>query len=456
MKWAGRTSPRPDRSEGDMAFEFKLPDLGEGIQEGEIVRWLVQEGEDVSPEQSLVEVMTEKVTAELPSPVTGRVRELCGEPGDVIQVGAPLLIIDTEEETAEDADTEAEAAPAESRDAEHAVPVPAEAPVSEAGLPVEAAAPGPAAAESSENAARPIAMPAVRRMARDLDVDLAQVSGTGPGGRILAEDVRRAAGVSPELPERRAPEGAPAEAEVEGVRRVPLRGIRRRTAEHLLDSHRNTAPYTYVEEVDFTELVRLRERVQPLAAQQEVRITFLPFIMAALSASLAEHPTINAVVHEGTGDLMLHKEQHIGLAVQTDDGLVVPVIRNVETRNVLDLAREIERLTVNAREGRLTRDEVVGGTFTVTSLGPMGGVLGTPMLNTPQVAILGVHRIGARPMVLEGTVVPRQMANLSLTFDHRYIDGYVGAEFAQSLKRYLEDPALMMFCIAELRGEGFG
>lgn len=404
-----------------MVYEFKLPDLGEGVHEGEIVRWLVKAGDEVERDQPLVEVMTDKVTTELPSPVAGRVERLGGEAGEVVPVGTVLIEIETQA-----------AGPA----------VPATVAVAPGATVREA--PSTGAATASEEASRVLAVPAVRRLARELGVPLDTVAGSGPGGRIVAQDVRRAAGG-------RTNGTAGAGQPVKSVRRVPLRGKRRAIAEHLLASHRNTAPCTLVEEADFSELVRLRERVRPMAEQAGVAITYLPFILAALSMALREHPTLNATVDPESGDLLVHEEQHVGIAVHTDDGLVVPVLRNVESKNLLELAREIDRLSRAAREDRLNREDVSGGTFSVTSLGLLGGVLGTPMLHTPQVAVLGIHRIGARAVVREGNVVPRQMANLSLTLDHRYLDGYVAAKFIQTLVGYLEDPAVMLFWLSELR-----
>jgi pyruvate dehydrogenase E2 component (dihydrolipoamide acetyltransferase) len=407
-----------------MVYEFKLPDLGEGVHEGEIVRWLVKAGDEVERDQPLVEVMTDKVTTELPSPVAGRVERLGGEAGEVVPVGTVLIEIETHVA------------------ANGAVPA-ATTVASGAAVPESPSAGSEAA---SEEASPVLAVPAVRRLARELGVPIGTVSGSGPGGRVVAQDVRRAAGGGTNGT---AGAGQP----VKTVRRVPLRGKRRAIAEHLLASHRNTAPCTLVEEADFSELVRLRERVRPMAEQAGVAITYLPFILAALSMALREHPTLNATVDPESGDLLVHAEQHFGIAVHTDDGLVVPVLRNVESKNLLELAREIDRLSRAAREDRLNREDVSGGTFSVTSLGLLGGVLGTPMLHTPQVAVLGIHRIAARAVVREGSVVPRQMANLSLTLDHRYLDGYVAAKFIQTLVGYLEDPAVMLFWLSELRSQ---
>ncbi|MBI3909586.1 MAG: 2-oxo acid dehydrogenase subunit E2, partial [Armatimonadetes bacterium] len=234
-----------------------------------------------------------------------------------------------------------------------------------------------------------------------------------------------------------------------GEERIPLRGVRRAIAAHLLKAHQQTAPCTYVEEADFTELVRLREKVQPLAEQRGVRLTFLPFVIAAACAALKEHPRLNAVMDEETGELVVKRAHHIGIAAQTDQGLLVPVIRDADQRHILDLAAETHRLAEAARAGKLSREELSGGTFSITSLGPLGGLLATPIINTPQVAILGMHKIAPRPVARDGQVVIRQMANLSLTFDHRYIDGAVGAAFAATLIKYLEDPAVLLFSLAE-------
>jgi pyruvate dehydrogenase E2 component (dihydrolipoamide acetyltransferase) len=400
-----------------MAFEFKLPDLGEGVQEGEIVRWLVEVGDEVSPEQPLVEVMTDKVTADLPAPVGGRIVARHGEAGETVPVGHVLVEIGDLDPT-----------PASGNGGKRAPepPEPAKLP--------KASPPPPSPAR------RALAVPAVRKLAKDLGVDLAAITGSGPSGRIVEADVSSAAGGKTPSPQ-------PARE----VRRIPLRGVRKTIADHLLKAHRDTAPYTYVEEVDFTELVSLRQRVQPMADRAGVRLTYLPLILAAVSMALREHPHLNALADPATGDLLLQPEHNLSVAVHTDDGLVVPVVRSVDRRNLLDLAAEIERLSAAARNGTLSREDVSGGTFSVTSLGSLGGLMGTPMLNVPQVAILGIHKIAARPVVHDGVIAIRQMCNLSLTLDHRYIDGIVGARFAQALKGYLEDPALMLFWLAEMK-----
>jgi pyruvate dehydrogenase E2 component (dihydrolipoamide acetyltransferase) len=420
-----------------MPFELKLPDLGEGVSEGEIVRWLVREGDRIEENQPLVEVMTDKVTAEIPSPRAGRVLRLAAPEGAVVPVGTVILAI---------AEPGSDGAPPAREGEAPAGPAPP--------VPWPPAETQPAgSAETDGRRERVLAVPAVRQLARDLGVDLEQVPPTGPGGRVTLSDVRRFAAErqAPAPAGTPAPAPAPAAAPA-GGRRVPLRGMRRRIAEHLVQATRDTAPFTFVDEADMTELVQLRDRVRPLARERGVRLTYLPFIITAVVAALQKHPLLNGRVDEATGDLVLSDEYHIGIAVEVEEGLIVPVVRNAERRGILDLAQEVQRLGDGARSGRLTLEEVQGSTFTITSLGNRSGLLATPILNTPEVGILGVHRITPRPVAREGQVVIRQMANLSLTFDHRYIDGAVGADFTGTLVQYLQDPALMMFWLSELRG----
>jgi pyruvate dehydrogenase E2 component (dihydrolipoamide acetyltransferase) len=408
-----------------MVHEFKLPDLGEGVHEGEVVRWLVRAGDRVRRDQPLVEVMTDKVTAEIPSPYAGRVARIEVPEGEVVQVGTVLVAIETDPDGARPGP--APPAPAEAR--------------------ARVAAPEPADAETA-GGERALAVPAVRKLARDLAVDLAQVRGTGPAGRIMPSDVRAFAAHGGEQPASAAPRASGPEP---GPERLPLRGVRRQIATHLLQASQQTAPYTFVDEADLTELVALRERLKPLVADRGLRLTYLPFVAAAVVAALRRYPVLNGRVDEPSGDLVLSPACHLGIAVDTPDGLIVPVVRDAGQRGILDLAGEIQRLSEAARAGTLSREESQGSTFTITSLGQRGGLLATPIINTPEVAILGVHRITPRPVVRDGQVVVRQIANLSLTFDHRYVDGGAGADFAAALIGYLQDPALMMFWLAELR-----
>ena len=388
-----------------MGFQFKLPDLGEGVREGEILRWLVAEGDEIIQDQPVIEVMTDKITAELPSPIAGRVEKLLVEAGEIVPVGATLLLIDGQSPNGQDG-----AQPGRST-AQTASP---------------AAPRAPSAGSLVDAGVR--AAPAVRRLARELGVDLARVRGAGPEGRISVEEVRAAASAL----------------KGEGPERIPLRGVRRAISERMVEAVRSGAAYTLVEEVDVDSLVDLRRRAVVVAEAAGARLTYLPFIIAALCITLREHPEFNANVEEGSDDLLVYPEQHIGMAVQTERGLIAPVIKNAGELGIFDLARSVERLSTRARDQALTRDESSGGTFTVTSLGRLGGIMATPILNHPQIGILGVHRIEPRAVVREGEIVIRQMVNLSLTLDHRYIDGWRAAEFMHTLKGYLEDPGLLL------------
>jgi pyruvate/2-oxoglutarate dehydrogenase complex dihydrolipoamide acyltransferase (E2) component len=426
-------------------IEFKLPDLGEGVQEGEITKWLVKAGDAVREDQSLLEVMTDKVTAEIPSPYDGVVVDLLAAEGAVVPVGTPLLKIE------EAADGDGAGQP---DGATGSLPAGAE----------PTAGRGRAHTERSEDRIR--AVPLVRKLARDLGVDLATLSGTGPAGRITEADVRQAAGLvladtetarrvdrakrddphsrpapprSGGLPSSRHPVAERSEAE-----RVPIRGVRRRIAERMVEALHQAAPVTYVDEVDLSALVALREKARATAERQGVKLTYLPFILKAAAASLREHPKLNAVIDNEKGEILLKREYHLGIACETDEGLMVPVIRDVDRKTLFDLAREIEAAVDRARAGKLERAELQGGTFTVTSLGALGGLFATPILNLPEVAILGVHKISKRAVVRDDQIVARDMAHLSLTFDHRALDGGDAARFVNTLIGYLEDPNLLL------------
>ncbi len=428
-----------------MAKEFKLPDIGEGLTEGEIVTWFVKEGQAIQENDPLVEVMTEKVNVEIPSPYTGTVLKLLAEEGQVVNVGDPIVVVGEEgEEVAEEA---AKAPEAEGE----------EAPPTEAAEEKEEAPPAQEAP-----AGKVLAAPAVRKLAREMDVDLAKVSGTGPRGRITADDVKTFAeeaeveevteapaeapeevSAEPPEPEPAAPPAAPPASE-DLVERIPIRGVRRTISDHMHRSKTTAAHFTYVEEVDVTELVALREKARSWAEERGAKLTYLPFILKALVAALREHPSLNATVDWEANEIQQKRYYNIGIATATDEGLIVPVLKGADGKSLLGIAKEIEALSQRAREGKLTLDEVRDSTFTITSLGLHGGVLATPIINPPEVAVLGIHKIAKRPMVRDGQMVPRDMMNVSLSFDHRIIDGHVGAAFTQTLVRYLEDPGLLL------------
>jgi pyruvate dehydrogenase E2 component (dihydrolipoamide acetyltransferase) len=414
-----------------MAYEFKLPDIGEGVVEGEIVRWLVAEGDQVAMDQPMVEVMTDKATVEIPAPRAGRIVKRMYEEGQICPVGKVLVAI----EEAADAPNRSPASPSHSHS-----PSPASA-----RPPSPASRRGPVAVVSPS--AEVLATPATRKLARELEVDLTRVSGTGPAGRITSEDVRAHAGAAAtdtgpaRGPARadQAPSGKAADADV----RVPFRGVRRKIAEHLVHSRRTAAHYTYVEEVDCTTLVELRGKANLRLAAEGLKLSFLPFIIRATVAALRRFPQMNAYLDEAAGQIVQRRQYHLGLATATADGLIVPVIRDADRKSILDLAREIDRLAALTKTGKATREELSGSTFTITSLGALGGVLATPILNHPEVGILGVHKIARRPAVEGDKIVIKDLMNLSLSVDHRVVDGYDAARFVADIKEALESPGLL-------------
>ena len=397
-----------------MAFEFKLPDIGEGIVEGEIVRWLVKAGEKLDEDQPMVEVMTDKATVEISSPVTGTVSRCFGESGDIVKVGSTLVRIDTsgEESPVEEAQVSLG----------DTVPLPAH-PVPAHPVPAH---PVPAEPVPQHTGGPVLATPAIRRLARDMNVDLSDVTGTGPGGRVSREDLERF-------------QEAPA-AETEGEETLPYRGIRRRIGDHMVRSVITAPHFTYVEEIDVTELVQLREQYRKSPEFEGVRLTYLPFIMKALVIGFKEYPLLNSTLNQEADVIEFKRDYNIGIATQTAEGLLVPVVKNTEGRNIQELAVEITRLSEAAQKGQIQLEDLQGGTFTITSLGALGGIMATPIINFPEVAILGVHKIVQRPVVRSGEIVIREMMNLSLSQDHRVVDGATGAQFIQFIKPHLESP----------------
>ncbi len=392
-----------------MAYAVKLPDIGEGVAEGEIVRWLVQAGDEVREDQPLVEVMTDKANVEIPSPRAGRIARLAAQEGQVVPVGSILVEIDV---------------------AGEAVPAP---PVA-APQPKQAGAPGttsppPGAAPASR---RVQATPAVRALARELGVELSTLEGTGPEGRVTAEDVHHAAAGPPAMTAQ-----APAVEE----ERIPLRGLRRRIAEHMRHSLDTAAHYTFVAEVDMTEVVADRAARLERARSAGVKITYLPYVILALLEPLRRFPMLNASLDDERGEIVLHRALHLGVAVATPEGLVVPVLHDAERWGLFPLAKEVERLSNAARAGKLKLEEIRGATFTVTSTGARGGIHATPIIHHPQVAILGVHEVKKRAVVREDQIVAREMTNLSLSLDHRVVDGAVGSDFLYAAIERLENPS---------------
>ncbi len=406
-------------------YVFKLPDLGEGTVESEIGEWFVKVGDSVREEDVVGTMMTDKAAVEVSSPVSGKVVKLAGEPGDIVAVGAPLIVFDTD--GADDDEPAGTEAPAES---------------DVAGEPRAAAAP-PVESEPEEqrtaasDSQRVITSPAIRRRAKEAGVDLTEVSGSGPGGRILRKDFdlflkARAAGTS----------YAAAATPSKRVEEIKIIGVRRMIAERMAAAKREIPHFAYVEEIDITELEALRRHLNEKKGEPE-RLTLLPFLGLALVRALKEYPQCN-VTHDKARNLLLrHDAVHIGIATQTRDGLKVPVVRHAESMSLDALGAEIRRMSEAARNGTASKSDLGGSTITITSLGKLGGIVSTPVINSPEVAIIGVNRAVERPVVFNGQVAVRTMMNLSSSFDHRFVDGYDAAAMIQRIREMLEHPATL-------------
>lgn len=461
-----------------MAYEFKFPDIGEGLTEGEIVEWKVKVGDKVADHQAILEVETDKAVAEVPSPRAGYIISLKGGPGDVIKVGEVIAVIGTEEDlravkpspqplSREERGPEKEKAAVKKAEVEPPKeaakkPEPAqkgraepfkvyeerlgsvgvvgqleEAPEEEEeAVPVEG--PAPAAAK-----ARVEALPKDRMLAKQLGVDIEQVRGTGPKGRVTEDDIRKYAAQG--MPEKgvREPEGAPGSDQFGPVKRVPLRGVRRKIAQAMHDSMTKAAQVTATDEADCGLLWLIRNKEKEAAAQQGVRLTLLPFIVKAVVGALKRDPAMNSAMDDDKGDIVYKAYYNIGIAVETEDGLIVPNVKDADRKSVLDIAREIEELSRKARQRTLDIHELKGGTFTITNYGSIGGIFATPILNYPEVGILGVGRMMEKPVVEEGAIKIKKVLPLSLTFDHRVIDGAKAQHFFNNVIRHIEDPDLI-------------
>lgn len=460
-------------------YVFKLPDVGEGTAEAEIVAWHVKVGDVVKEDAPLVDVMTDKATVEMTSPVDGKIISLHGEPGDMAPVGGQIVVFETSGEGEADLGPPASppaaaptppTKPAGETPAVQAktppqsepkpkIKAPAGATWSEAQVQsaMQSAAPRsvPAAAfagasKPSQAVAKPAARdasvrewsqaqasPAVRARAQKLGVDLGQVRGSGPDGRITHEDLD--AVLVPVAGSR----GSTALAEKNGIEPVKVIGLRRKIAEKMQDAKRRIPHFAYVEEADLTELEELRAHLNATKRNDQPKLTLLPFLMRALVLSLPDFPQINARFDDDNGVVYRHENVDIGIATQTDGGLIVPVVRHAEARDVWDSATEVSRLAAAVRANTATKDELSGSTITITSLGALGGIVTTPVINHPEVAIIGVNKLVERPIVKNGQIVVRKMMNLSSSFDHRVVDGYDAAAFIQRVKGMLEHPAAL-------------
>jgi len=427
-------------------YVFKMPDLGEGTVSAEVVAWHVKPGDLVQEDQVMCEVMTEKAAVEMPAPVTGRIISISGEPGDMVAVGSELVVFDTDATSAASGDAPAARAPAPPPEVPLTPQVQTSQPrAAEKGIQKPAAAAPESAANGTgtHKASRVMASPASRRRAAEAGLDLATVNGTGPAGRIEPGDIDSAlaAGAA-----RGAPPSMNARANTtrearDGTEEVKIIGLRRVIAERLTESARSIPQYSYVEECDLTRLEALRKHLNDRRPAAAPPLTFLPFIVAALARVLEKFPQCNALYDSARGVLVKHKGVHVGIATQTPQGLKVPVVRNAESRALHDLAAEIRRVSEAARTNKSPRDELTGSTITVTSLGKLGGIASTPMINMPEVAIIGINKAIERPVAVDGQIAIRLMMNLSSSFDHRFVDGYDAASMIQALKDLLEQPA---------------
>jgi 2-oxoisovalerate dehydrogenase E2 component (dihydrolipoyl transacylase) len=406
-------------------MNFPLPELGEGVYEAELVAWHVKPGDTVKRGQSLAEVLTDKASMELPAPFRGTIGELRVQPGDTMKVGNVIL---TYEPQASGGRQPAESAA--TQDADGATREPRRAEV---------------AASSRQRVTTPAASiraaPSVRQMARELGVDLSTVRGTGPGGRILVKDLSRQIAPATAKPRTAATAldlGKPGT-------RIKLAGVRKKIAEHMVLAKRTIPHYGYVDECDLTELVRVRESLRETFEKASIKLSYLPFLVKAVVAALKEVPIVNASLDEQAGEIVLHDRYHIGIAVAAPQGLIVPVVHDADRKDIMQLARQIERLSREARAGKAKLEDLRGGTFTITSIGSVGGLISTPIINHPEVGILGVGKIVKRPVYdAAGNLRPAELVYLSFSFDHRVVDGAIGAVFGNAIIRRLLRPAALL------------
>jgi pyruvate dehydrogenase E2 component (dihydrolipoamide acetyltransferase) len=421
-----------------MPFNFVLPDLGEGTTEGEIRKWVVKEGDTVEEHQTVVEIETDKAVVEVPSPRKGKVLKINKQEGDIAKVGEVLMTIALEGEGAEE-EPKAEKAPqaeegpgAEQKPKEEERPKAAEKPKTEAAPKAEEKPKSVSVVGVLPEEEEVLATPAVRALAKELSVSLESLMGTGPGGSITKEDVVKASGKEKKAEDLYGP-----------AERIPMRGVRRTIAKNLILSQKTTAFVTGMDEVDITELANLREREKKALSDKGVHLTYMPFVMKAVYHALQGHPMLNASVDEEREEIIVKKYYNIGVAVDTPDGLMVPVIRDAVKKTILELALEIQELSVKARDRKIKIEEMKGSTFTITNYGHFGGTFATPIINYPDVAILGMGKISEKPWVKNGEIVIRKILPLSLTFDHRVTDGVDASQFLSKILNYLEDPALL-------------
>lgn len=411
-----------------MTYEFKFPDVGEGIHEGELIKWLVKEGDRIKADQPIAEIETDKAVVEIPSPKEGFVLKLNWKPGDTVKVGEVLLVIGEEGEKTVEAQVEKQ----EIKSLEK----------------IQDKLQTPTSIIRSNI----LATPATRKVAKELGVDLLNIKGTGFGGRITDQDVKNYSDklqtTSQDTAEIKKIESPKITFEKYGeVLKIPLKGMRKTIAENMTRSKFTATHVTHIDDADVTDLTKVREKEKKLAENYGIHLTYLPFIMKAVLAALKEHPYLNSSLDEDKQEIIVKKYYSIGIAVQTSDGLIVPVIKRVDDKSIMELAKEIQDLTEKARVRRIDIEDLRGGTFTITNYGSVGGIYGTPIINYPEVAILGIGKIQEKPVVKNKKIVIRKILPLSLTFDHRVVDGAEVAEFMNSVIKRLEDPDTLLIYV---------
>ncbi|MGE4232732.1 MAG: dihydrolipoamide acetyltransferase family protein [Bacteriovoracia bacterium] len=436
-------------------MEFKLPEIGEGVHEGEIVKWLVKAGDSIAVDQPVVEVMTDKATVEIPSPNAGKVVQLHSKEGDIIKVGQTIMTLDAESSASASAPAKTASAPK---------PAAPNAPIS-APAPQRMATPATSSSSGGFQASpgNVLATPGTRRLATDLSLDLTQVPASGPKGRVTKEDVLNFAGATAAgrpSPTRILTGMPQAPMNVPTVQRrnivqpgtpetlIPFRGIRRKISEAMVKSRTTIPDFTYVDECDVTELVEFRKEAKAMAEKQGVKLTYMPFICKAAIQGLKAFPQMNATLDEAAGNIIVKNYYNIGMAVDTEDGLVVPVVKNADQKSILEIAAEMQELAEKARTRKLALEDMQGGSFTITNAGNIGGMLATPIINHPEVAIMGVHKISKRPVVKNDQIAIADVIWLSIAVDHRVVDGAMAARFMNVAMEYLSSPKKLMLEMA--------
>ncbi len=427
--------------------EIQLPELGEGVTEGEMIKWLVKVGDKVSADQAIAEIMTDKASVEVPTPVAGVIKEFKLKEGDVAKVGVTMAILDLEGALA----TPAKPAPAVAATA----PAPAQAAQASAAPRAAATPPPPQAAKNGSGldvyppaaASNVLATPATRRLAREMEVDINSMRGSGVAGRVTREDVLGTKGsgaTSAGAPMMAPPRMAYLSNQAQLEERVPLRGIRKKIAENLQMAKHIIPHFTLMDEANITSLFKMREELKPMAEKQNVKVTYLPFVMKAMIATIREFPQFNASIDDQASEIVYKKYFNMGFAADTPNGLLVPVIKDADHKSVIQLSREIVELSKKARDGKLALDEMKGATITITNIGSVGGMYATPIINHPEVAILGMYKITEKPVVKDGKLDVIKVMNFTVTADHRLIDGAVAANFLKAFIQRIENPGVLM------------